>query len=267
MPRIHGQSGNKPRLDVSISESPRDDNILQILITEYNSLRTEIQYRSEYQNRLLQLHIATLTIILGTALSPLVQSIVGTDLSQLIGPMVILLIPIEASILGLWYLDHEITIFEIGGYIQVFIESKVAEVLQESQVMRWEAGWRVGVTTSRVRRDIRYRELVILTFAGPAIIVQIIVLFFLLLSDTWIRSILESFHGTSEPSWLLSLTDGLVQLPVLYSGSVWWLVALVWVIALVLIIAYLRLQAFRAEVARIRDDVAFTSRRRVWLSK
>ena len=44
------------------------DDKLRVMLAEYNSLRSEIKYRSEFQNRLLQIHITALTTIIGAFL-------------------------------------------------------------------------------------------------------------------------------------------------------------------------------------------------------
>src|SRR5689334_6101248 len=79
---------------------------LQAMLAEYNALRAEIQSRSNTQNTLLQLHLTALTLILGGALS------------EKLGPWIIFLIPLEATIFGLWWLDHSLVIMEIGTYIR-----------------------------------------------------------------------------------------------------------------------------------------------------
>jgi hypothetical protein len=267
MTTVRGQSGNTSRLEVRITETPREDNVLQIVIEEYHALRTEIQYRSEFQHRFLQLHITTLTIILGAALSPLVSQIAGANLSQLIGPELILLIPIESSIFGLWYLDHEITIFEIGAYIRTIIASKAAQLVQDPNVMRWEAAWRMGVLVPHRRRAIRYRGIVALTFAGPSILAQITTALLLLLSNPSIRDILRSLAVDSRLPWLASLVAWLVQVPAYYSGPIWWLVAFIWIIAAVLIVKYMRSQSFRSKLSEVTDDEALRLSRMEWFWK
>ncbi len=44
---------------------PWIDYKLRVMLAEYNSLRSDIKYKSEFQSRLLQIHITVLTTIIG----------------------------------------------------------------------------------------------------------------------------------------------------------------------------------------------------------
>ncbi len=170
-------------------------------MAEYNALRSEIQYRSEFQSRLLEIHIAALTAILGAAVS------------KALSLWVILLIPIESSIIGLWYLDHALMIQEIGSYIRTSIQRRAAELLNEPHILWWETAYRVGVATAPTKRVITFRRLLFFTFGGPPLIALAVATAFLILS---VPQISDAF-----------------QIPtVLGLGPQWWLVFMSWIIGI-----------------------------------
>lgn len=108
------------------NNAPLTEEKLQGILAEYDALRAEIQNRSESQNRLLELHIAALAFIISTMVA----------YSQYRYAL-ILLIPIESSVFGLWYLVHAFSIEEIGTHIRKRIEPGV-EKLVGCCAMKWE---------------------------------------------------------------------------------------------------------------------------------
>ena len=134
------------------------NQILQAILAEYNALRTEIQNRSGIQSTILQIHITAMTFILGGILT------------QSFGHWLVFLLPIEATLFGLWWLDHAFIIMELGTYIRVFVEPRVSRLVNEDKVMSWEAGYREGITVPSRRRNSAFHWLVFATFAGPALI-------------------------------------------------------------------------------------------------
>lgn len=95
-------------------------------LAEYQWLRTEIQSRSDYQHRIIQIHVAALTLLLTTGLA-------GS-----FSKWIILAIPFESAIFGLWWLDHATTIRKIGRYLADELEEKIDQVLGSTNVVTWE---------------------------------------------------------------------------------------------------------------------------------
>lgn len=189
-------------------------------MAEYNALRSEIQYRSGFQNRLLEIHITALTAILGAAVS------------KAVSPWIILLIPVESSIFGLWYLDHALMIQEIGAYIRTTIERRIAELLNEPYILCWEIAQRVSVTTAPTERIVTFWRLLFLTFGGPSLIALIVTLIFLIYSVPQISNVF--------------------QIPTDYLGlePQWWLVAFMsWIICLIFFIFYLLHAKYRSKIS------------------
>ncbi len=138
---------------------------LEAIMAEYNSLKLEIQNRSRLQNRFIQIHIIALTSIIGFAFyhSPKLWAL--------------FLIPIESSLLGLWYLDHAIQIIKIGEYIQDSIEPKVWVLLGDKYIMRWETNVGSNIKPKNEERKIyNFRLLLFLTFGGPSFSILIMTL-------------------------------------------------------------------------------------------
>ncbi len=139
---------------------PSIGNKLEALLAEYNSLKLEIQNRSQMQNRFIQIHIIALTSIIGFAFYQ------GSRLWALF------LIPIESSLLGLWYLDHAIQIIKIGEYIQDSIEPKVWILLDDTSIMRWETHiGSIDKLKIKPQKIYNFRWLLFLTFGGPSFLI------------------------------------------------------------------------------------------------
>lgn len=149
---------------------------MQAMLAEYNTLRTEIQYFNERQNHLLQFHITVLTAIVGLAVTNTISS------------WIILFIPIESSIFGLWYNNNLLAIMGIGAYIRDNIEKEIRQTLGETHIMRWETSRRKQYILASTKQGINYRHLIILTFGIPSILCLIITIIILILS-------VLSFHG------------------------------------------------------------------------
>ncbi len=99
---------------------------------EYTTLRAEIAQRSDHQNRFLQLHLTALTFLAG--------AIIAYD-----AYWGIFLVPIEAALFGLWWLDHAFTIHRIGLHLASWVETNVSErIARADWVMVWERGWNVA---------------------------------------------------------------------------------------------------------------------------
>ncbi|HEX2349615.1 MAG TPA: hypothetical protein VHI51_14380 [Ktedonobacterales bacterium] len=153
-----------------VSDSPQDlahfavdpdheGDALKVILAEYKALRTEIQNRSNAQTFILQVHITALTFTLGAAATTHYF------------PWLIFLIPIEASIFGLWYVDHASTIARLGEYIQTCIEPNVNKFAQTTGLLSWESGfYGRKVSASREKEPISFESLVFLTFGGPSML-------------------------------------------------------------------------------------------------
>ncbi len=102
-----------------------DGNALSAVLVEYNVLNTEVQNRSNAQNTLLQMHIATITTILG-----------GIFLLPL-GRWLIFLVPIESALFGLWWLDNALNVVELRAYLSSEIESRIKELSGKENVVRY----------------------------------------------------------------------------------------------------------------------------------
>ena len=96
------------------------------MLAEYKALKDEIKYRSEFQNRLLQIHITVLTTIIGAFLYKTEQFWIS------------FLILIESILFGSWYINYALVILEIETYIRRIIEFKVKEILGDKYLMEGE---------------------------------------------------------------------------------------------------------------------------------
>jgi hypothetical protein len=177
---------------------------IQAILAEYNALRAEIQQRSDFQHRILQLHITTLTIVLGAAVS------------QPLGHLIFLLIPITTSLFGLWWLDNRRAIREIGMYIQFAIESKMNSLLKDDELMFWESrGTALPKPIFSKRRLFISTTITSITFTWPSFITLIIGTIMLLPNTT-------------------TLNFG----PALFSTE-WWIAFVEWLAGVFLFIMYM----------------------------
>ncbi|RCV63895.1 hypothetical protein C5S53_11760 [Methanophagales archaeon] len=117
---------NESKLTSQPGITPNVPDKLQAILAEYNALRFEIQNRSKSQNHILEIHIAMLAFISG---------IITSHPEYL--KLLILIIPIESSIFGLWYLFHKFSIEEIGVHIKNEIEPRTNELVR-CRAMLWE---------------------------------------------------------------------------------------------------------------------------------
>lgn len=145
--------------------TPNVEEKLQAILAEYNALRSEIQNRSNSQSHILEIHLTTLALIIG---------FITTRPEYL--KFLILVIPIESSIFGLWYLFHKFSIEEIGDHIRNKIEPRVNELVR-CKAMLWENEG-VRYITKSLERSFKGFESI--TFSAPSIIALIIIGFFIL---------------------------------------------------------------------------------------
>jgi hypothetical protein len=105
------------------------------LLAEYEVLNTENQSRADFQHRVLQFHIVALTLLATAFLTrPLNSS--GATRWLLLG------IPFEASVFGLYWLDQAVHRWRIRRHIRWNIEPKVRALLGDYPALSWETGRR-----------------------------------------------------------------------------------------------------------------------------
>lgn len=134
------------------------DEQLKIILAEYNALRAEILQRSSAQSRIAEFHITILTGIIGAA-------VLHPDAS----PWLLLLVPIEASLFGTWYIDHGIFIAKLGGYIHEVIEQTVKK-LCGVPVLSWESSLKEASSLLPTWRHSLLAQLAFLPFAAPSLL-------------------------------------------------------------------------------------------------
>jgi hypothetical protein len=136
---------------------------LQTLLAEYAALKSEIQYRTGFQNRLVQLHFTFLVATLAACLFNILT--IRT---------ILLLIPIESSLFGLWYFDCGLRILEIGAYIRKCIETHFHKILgknePKSKLMIWESEFKKDFNNDPFVTKACSLILIFLTFGGPTLV-------------------------------------------------------------------------------------------------
>ena len=136
---------------------------LQTILAEYAALKSEIQYRTEFQNNLVRMHFTFLGAILVAGLSNILT--IKTSL---------LLIPIESSSFGLWYFDCGLRILEIGAYIRKCIETHVHKILGKNEtkpkIMICESEFRKSFNNDPFVIEVCSVILVLLAFGGPTLL-------------------------------------------------------------------------------------------------
>lgn len=95
------------------------------LIAEYNSLRTEIDRRSQAQQTLSNL---ALTLTGATVAYALANDAI----------VVLLLQPIIASALGMLYADHGKAIRRAGRYVELHLAPALTDLADDARVLLWE---------------------------------------------------------------------------------------------------------------------------------
>ena len=151
---------------------PSVPHYLSAMLTEYQAIRTEIQNRSDFQHRIVQLHLAAIAAVLTAAL---IQGV----------PAAVAVIPLTSAVLGLWWLDHALVINEAGGYLKE-CERRInlllnLDAFRRSQpspstsglrwpiaFMEWENRYRQGVIYDVTRQRKVFRGLITATFLLPA---------------------------------------------------------------------------------------------------
>lgn len=142
-------------------------NRLKVLLTEYQTLWSDVQSRNDRQNKFLQLHITVLTAIIGVGLTTKIEYF-----------WIVMLIPVESSIFGLWFNANSLTILRIVEYLLCVVEKQIKETLKESdtkylnrsiEFMSWGIFYRSS-HNNVFQNDLIYRILVMFTFGLPSLI-------------------------------------------------------------------------------------------------
>lgn len=136
---------------------------LQTILAEYAALKSEIQYRTGFQNHLVRMHF----IFLGT--------ILAADLSDILTiKKSLLLVPIESSLFGLWYFGCGFRILEIGVYIRKCIETHVYNILGKNEIspkiMIWRSEFGKGFNNYPFAIEVCSLILILLIFGGPTVL-------------------------------------------------------------------------------------------------
>jgi hypothetical protein len=221
------------KLAESIASKSEIELKLHAILNEFSVLKAEIQTRSGYHQRLLELQVTALTLIAGAALA-----------YPFAGKWLILLIPLESAIFGLWWIEHALVISEIGAYIERSIESRISALLTEQEILCWEEAMTYGVYQQPDSKLMNFRSLLFLTFAAPSIASLLIGSTFLLRSVSWFEQAvnLQSRFG----------------LPDVYVGSMWYLALLIWSVGVLLLASYMIHARHRGQLTKLRKQ--FTRR-------
>src|SRR5205823_7600413 len=123
---------------------------------EYTALRAEATARSGYQHQLIQVHVTAVSLLLGAMFTT----------GQ--GAWAALVLPVESSLFGLWWLDHGMTIQQLSAYIRLWTEGRVAQDTGARRLLSWESNYAKGITTLSGIRTRLFRALVFATFGLPA---------------------------------------------------------------------------------------------------
>jgi hypothetical protein len=199
---------------------------LDAILAEYNALRSEIQYRSEFQHRFVQIHIAVFTIVIpsliAAIISPTGNQSPALQMLSTLAPWVLLIIPLESSLFGLWWLDHAITIGELGEFIMHRKERKLTTLLHDDELISWETHLRAKIATKAEKpsRQARiFRLIYYLTFIGPAAAALLATGYFIFVSIFYGRLIYTA-EGLVFASIAWVLGSGLLLAYILYERGI-----------------------------------------------
>jgi len=146
--------------DAVIEQTP-DTFAINAKLVEYEIHTGEIRARSDFQNRILQIYVTTLAII------------VGALITRAAPPDIVLFIPLLSSITGMWYFDHALAIEGAGTYIATDIEQYLGPVAADRPgFMRWESAHMVNEITwppPRTWRSWGFSEVIQATFLLPIV--------------------------------------------------------------------------------------------------
>ena len=107
-------------------------------------------------------------VLLGLHLTALV-AIVGSFATTVAVHWTIFLIPLESSLIGLWYMDHAVMIEQIAYHLQTSTESNVAGLTGEARLLWWETRHKQGITNPTNLPVGAFRRLLPVTFLAPSL--------------------------------------------------------------------------------------------------
>jgi hypothetical protein len=137
---------------------------LQAKLAEYDKLKIEIANRSDYQHRLLQIHIAALGLIFAAAFANSVSH------------WILFIIPFEALLLGRWWIDHARTIADIGSFILNRHEKEIDSLLNDTDLISWEREGEKRAKQHAAASIRPYRSTISTTFLYPAALIWLFTL-------------------------------------------------------------------------------------------
>src|ERR1035438_2161990 len=143
--------GHNARLLAIMSEPDLSSQLVTIVLSEFNSVKSEIQSRSKAQSSLISLNMSAIAALGGFFFSEH-----GGD------SRILLLIPIVSSVLGMVYMDHAVSIGYMGRFIQHEIKPQLANLGNMPEVLDYE------VFARRFEQNRKFR---LLLFALPLLLI------------------------------------------------------------------------------------------------
>lgn len=138
----------------------KSDSAINVLLSEFRALRSEIENRGRAQQALVALNITSLAAILGIAISS----------PEWWKPYFLLVVPFFSSSLGLYYLNHDFTIANIGHYIGKIIRPKLCKLTGDKELMKWELWTRELPRWEKAPRELAFGIAVPALFIAPSVL-------------------------------------------------------------------------------------------------
>lgn len=154
----------------------KSDSAINVLLSEFRALRSEIENRGRAQQALVALNITGLAAILGIAISS----------PEWWKPYFLLVVPFFSSSLGLYYLNHDFSIADIGHYIIKIIRPELRKLTGNKELMKWELWTRELSRWDKVPRELAFGIAVTALFITPSILALAITPF---LVEWWLQGV------------------------------------------------------------------------------
>lgn len=139
---------------------PARSEAAQVLVAQYNALRSEVAYRTSAQHTLLGLSLTGFAAIGGFVIT-------GRT-----GVVLLLIVPLLASTVGLLWLDHAIAIFDIADYVDQHVSKEVYE-LTGREMLAWQP-WPTRTMRHPVARALLWTGPVFMGYIVPCIASQLL---------------------------------------------------------------------------------------------
>lgn len=136
-----------------MAENDNSGEVLNVLLAEFNALRSEIADRSSAAFTLLNINITATAVVAGFVLSD------KADIKLL------LILPLLSPALGMLFVDHSLNIKNLGGYINTQLRPMVAEVAGDGRILGYE-GFVAGYEKNKFFRFMPLGFPLLLLFAG-----------------------------------------------------------------------------------------------------